>query len=575
MSLKIDAGSGIPPHREGIRHSKVDAPRVVSELTWILAGTIAAVVVWRLQAANRAPLVWDEAARVDAGAGLANLVWASDPAGVWQWIHSQLYYPFFGPALNGIALMASKDQMVAAWAPAVLAFGLAGILAGRLATLMGGGATGAWCAAALAWTSPIFARVSGGAWTEPIGACLVLAVVIALVNMERQDGYGLPVVVGLLVALCWFLKYDYGLLALGALGLTGLVAVATGNKRLASLKRYGLALGVTIGTIAAWLSVNFPTKITVVLQFAGHVAPDTAKRFDFAYYPTALFSSGEVGVAPLIAVFLVISFASAALQFRRREIRAPLICLALWYVMYSLAGSRYARYFGMIVPLMAAFGGLAAGQICSRAKFGSIQLKRATAAVAGLTFGALLLLQGTAIGTGSAIQFWFLQPNASASAALLFASSHLRPEASPTLMLGQTIAFSSYALHVSWTQRLGRLAPPIDFIGENGQPVTSASLLRQISDMGVHQIVGVDIKSGSSFDTADYRVAAPSQPRYVALAKQLEAAGTFTRAASLSLENGLLEVVIWHYGSATAERSDATVQALTGRHGKARTLLTE
>ncbi len=538
-------------------------------LVWILAATLAAALVWQLQVANRAPLTWDESVRVDAGAALANAIKGGDFLGLWSWIHAQLYYPFLGPALNGLVLLASNNTLAAAWVPSLAAFATAGILAGRLASELGSGELGAWCAALVTWSAPIFARVSGGAWLEPIGACLLLALVIALVHVERDDGWQAPAAAGVCASLCWFLKYDYGLLALGTIGLSGITAVALSATRATRLshlafygrgrrrrqsqalaravRQYGEAIAVAAGPIGAWFLVDGSAKLHVILQLFGHVAPGTSSQIDPGYYVTALFAGGEVGLDPLIATFCIVCVLSAVLQVNRREIRVPLLCLGLWYLMYSLAGWRIPRYMGTIMPLVAVFAGLAAGQLVARTHFQSPRLRRVVVAVTSVVVTGQLVLQAAAGTTGLPAQFWFLRADPSAVASLEFASSTLRPDAGAVLMLGQTSELSSYAVHLAWTQRLGRLAPPVDFIGETGQAVSRQSLIDAIDGIGAHQVIGVDVGTGSTFDTLDYRTASPSQPKYMALAHELESTGVLTPVATLYLEGGRLTVTVWNY----------------------------
>src|SRR5438128_11319664 len=121
-------------------------PSLALNLAWVLAAISAAAAVWRLQIANRAPLIWDEAVRVDAGASLTYAIRSGDFHGAWDWIHTQVFYPFLGPAFNGLTLLVTHDPLAAAWVPSLVAYTLAGMLAGRLALDLGAGPVGALCA---------------------------------------------------------------------------------------------------------------------------------------------------------------------------------------------------------------------------------------------------------------------------------------------------------------------------------------------------------------------------------------------------------------------------------------------
>jgi hypothetical protein len=511
---------------------------------------LAAAIVWQLQIANRAPLVWDEAVRVDAGSALATAIRSGDLIGVWQWIHAQVYYPFFEPTLHGLTLIATNDPLVAAWAPSLVAYAVGGLLAARLASDLGAGSIGAVSAALLAWTAPIVARNAAGAFTEPIGACLLLLLLILLVRAERDDSIRVPVFAGLVAALMFFEKYDYGLLALGTISLSGIAAAAFGGRRSERLEHYGLILAVAVGLISAWLAVNTTRKIAIATHTTvGVHAPGSATAIDFTYYAKALFTNGEVGLSTLVAVGLSVAVVSAIAQVRRPEMRPPVIGLILWYVMYSIATPNIGRFVGTIMPLIAVFGGLAVGQLIAATKFESFRLQRIALALVSVAFAWQLGAQAGAGATGLSAQYWFIVPNPSAAGAVSFASDRLVAGGGPVLMLGQTSEFSSYALHLAWSQRLDRQAPPVNFVGETGRPVTRQSLIGAINGYGARQVVGVDISPGSTFDTLDYRTTFPSQPQYLALAYQLESSGTLIREASLSLEGGRLHIVIWDYRS--------------------------
>jgi hypothetical protein len=277
--------------------------------------------------------------------------------------------------------------------------------------------------------------------------------------------------------------------------------------------------------------------------------PGSATAIDFTYYAKALFTNGEVGLSTLVAVGLSVAVVSAIAQVRRPEMRPPVIGLILWYVMYSIATPNIGRFVGTIMPLIAVFGGLAVGQLIAATKFESLRLRRIALALASIAFAWQLAAQAAAGATGLSAQYWFIVPNPSATDAVSFASDHLVAGGGPVLMLGQTSEFSSYALHLAWSQRLDRQAPPVNFVGETGRLVTRQSLIGAINGYGARQVVGVDISPGSTFDTLDYRTTFPSQPQYLALAYQLESSGTLKREASLSLEGGLLHVIVWDYAS--------------------------
>lgn len=522
-------------------------------ILWVLASILAAAAVWRLQISNRAPLVWDEAARVDAGATFAHAVATGDLLGVWHWINQQFYYPFLGPVLNGLVLQITNNALAAAWVPSLAAYAFAGILAGRLATELGSRGIGAWAAGVMTWLAPIFARDAGGAWTEPIGACVLLGLLIAITRMNGHFSPRAPFMAGLLAASAWFIKFDYGLLALGTIGISGIVAVALPGRRFQRFKQYLVAGVAAIGLIGAWFLVDPITKFNGVFHYVRQQF-----QIDFSYYIRALFSGGEVGLADLIALMFVASVLVAAFHIRRPEVRAPLICLGLWYLEYSVATYRYPRYLGTIVPLLAVFAGFAIGELVKlvqRAHLRSPFQRQVVLWALTVVVSVQLILQAGASGTGLSTQFWFLVPDSAASEALSFASTHLRIDSSAVLMLGQTNELSPAALHLAWTERLGRPAPAVDTIPETGRSGTRESLIAAIEAIGDGEVIAVDVRPGSRLDTPDYRTTFPSQPEYVTLARQLESEKLLRVVANTSLEGGRLGVTIWELGSSVALRT--------------------
>jgi hypothetical protein len=397
----------------------------------------------------------------------------------------------------------------------------------------------------MTWCAPIFARVAGGALTEPIGACLLLAVLIGLARVEQQKTYRFAAGAGLCAAVAWFLKYDYGVVAVGTIGLSGFVAVALRRDRATYLKLYGVAVTAAASPIAAWFLENPAAKIEGISQYVGRQTPGAT--IDFGYYAMSLFSGGEVGLAPLIGAALVGAVALAIIQIRHRPTLTPLICLVLWYFIYSLAANRYPRYLATIVPVLGVFAGLAVDQLVARASLSRSTTMRVSAIAVPVIIAFELVSQASAGSTGFPAQFWWIAPDPAASEAVAFTSSHLRSDVGPVLMLGQTNEFTNFELHLVWTQRLGHPAPVVDTISETARAFSSASFMAAVNWTGAHQIVGVDVRPGSRLDTADYHTANASQATYVALAQEFESKGLFKRVAATSLEDGHLAVIIWVY----------------------------
>src|SRR4051794_22678269 len=96
-------------------------------LVWCVVAALVTAAVGLWQLSDRAPLVWDEAARVSSGVDLSFLLRSADVGGAWHWFTIQDYYPFLGPALHGVVYLFGGSAFTSAWLPPLLAYGLAGI----------------------------------------------------------------------------------------------------------------------------------------------------------------------------------------------------------------------------------------------------------------------------------------------------------------------------------------------------------------------------------------------------------------------------------------------------------------
>jgi hypothetical protein len=513
---------------------------------WAVAAVGAVVLVWHSQVDGRSALVWDEAARVDAGAALVYALKSGDLPAVWTWLNTQVFYPFVVPGLNGLFLLATSDPVEAAWLPSLLAYGAAGLFAGRLANILGAGQIGAAFAAIMTWSTPLFARVGAGGFTEPIGACVLLCLLVALVSEVKHPTVRSSIACGAIAALAWFVKYDYGILAVGTLTATlAATAVAERNHPTVKVKHVAAAFVSVLVPTGIWFAFNTSAKLHGAFAFVGQATPGAAGHPDFGFYPAALFQNGEVGLGIITAIVFCLGVVIVMIDIRRGLVFIPLVCLALWYLMYSTATIRYARYLAVAIPLLAALAGIAASRTIARTRPWPTEMRRLGVSVAAVVIVAQLVLQTTASDTGLAVRFWFLQPDPSTNAALRFAVSHLKAEDGPALMLGQTNEFSPAALHVEWDADLGRPAPTVNSLGESGAVPTRDSLEQAITAFGVRQIVGVFVGPGSSLDTTDYRTTFPSQPTYLQLADSLASSGYLAPIDSLKLEDGKLRIVIW------------------------------
>jgi len=555
-------------------------------LALVGAALIAALVTGLIQLRERAPLVWDESYRVSQGAYVAYKMREGNLGAVWDWFNAQTFYPFLLPTIHAVVYFFTTNPLLSAWLPALVGYTLAGLLAARLAAVLGAGPVGVWAAALLCWLTPLSARLAAGAFTEPLGSCFLLIVALVLAHLGRRAdlhrapvaGATVPAVrhqsrlptllrdpdvrLGILlsavVALSFFLKYDYGLLAGLTAAATGVISLAT-RRSVRSFGPYLLAGWLLIVPVTGWLALDFEAKWSGVRTFVGQALPSPTGHPDPLYYLQILFGGRHVketvwlgpGLAPGIAILLLAGVAWAIFHaWRHAAIRGAVILVLLWYAIYSEANWQDPRYLGTILPTVAALTGAAIGYGIARLR----QLPRTRPLLAGTAIAALLLtwqLGQQIFGpTGLTTQATFLHPNEPVAAALDFAASSLVDERGPVILIGHTNELSQHALVLAWSNKIGRASNTVIPVPEPGTPESPRAastdvLLGLMRAAHSTRVVGLDVRPGSSLDTEDFRVRWPSQPQYIRFATQLEQQGVFKRVNETTTENGHLGVIVW------------------------------
>lgn len=498
---------------------------------------------------SRAPLVWDEAARVDAGAGLVLAIRHTSLPEVWNWLNDQTFYPFLGPAFNGLVLLVSGNPLLAAWLPSLLAYGVAGILGYIAARDTGTSRIGGWAAASLIWSTPLLTRLAAGDFTEPFGACGTLLLVICEVRNQTTRGRLYSVLSGATVAACWFLKYDYGMLAFAILITNRLLQLRQGHAKLDDIKAIATSILAALLPVLVWLSINTGLKMQGISGFVGQAAPGGEAISRLAFYPLALVASPEVGLASTVGLFLLISIVVGFVQGGHYILRPALIAVTLWSIMYTAASIKYARYLGTILPVLCVIGAVLADRLLLNLRLASPASNQPFVAAVAFLLGAQLLLQLTDPTTGVSAQFWFLRMDPVAAEATEFAAGHLDSNLGPVLMLGQTNEVSPGLVHLMWTERLGHLAPTVYTLpGSSAGLIGPTDLTAQIRSRFVSQLIGFTVRTGSRLDTADYHRSFPNQPLYLDAARHMEESGQLRLIAESTMENGLLEVEVWRFG---------------------------
>ena len=509
-------------------------------------GLLAAVVVGRWQAGDRSPLVWDEAARLRSAVDLQDPLRGFDVGGVVDWIGQQTFYPFGSSIGSGIALALGADVLTSAWAPALVAFVLAGVLGGLLAWRMGTGVGGALLAAAAVWTTPLLARLTGGNFTEPLGLCALLGLLVLLARMQARADARAAIGAGLMVGLATAVKYDYGLLCAATLGLSELLRLHE-HRTLASLKVTGIAAASAVFFIGVQFVANASGKLEGASDFIGDNSGGSVSAYgrafsggsanDFLYYPELLFGDPEVGLSFLSAVAGLAAIAFVAWRWRGIAAARPaVIAIGLWWVMYSMAGTKFPRFAGLVLPVIAVLAVVVAVVVGRELRARTDGWRWAGTALPALV--ALgLVLQVPSMRT----QFFFLEPDEPASQAVAFVREALAPSGDALLYVGPSNELSPHLVTLEWNDATGRRNGPVQITEEKPPEERQPSWDAMVAQFAPQQVLVVQIGKGGRLDTSERATRWQSQPDFARIALADE---RFRRVREMTTDRGRLRLTV-------------------------------
>jgi hypothetical protein len=502
---------------------------------WILAAAFVAAEVM-FQVRGRGWLLWDEAARVEAGQGLVFALDSHSAGSVWTWINGQTFYPFLAPALHGLLMFGGADPVAAAWIPGVLAYCGAGVLAARLALGIGAGRPAQLAAAVLVWITPLVARLSAGAFTEPLGACIYLGLLILLLAAYEAPSLAVAGALALLTAVASWLKWDYGLAALLLVAASGLI-VPVGARAAASRRCIGGALIGSTLLIVALLLFNFQGKAVGLFLFTRQAQPGAAagRLPDFLFYPHALVNGEGVGLSPILGVLMLAASLLAAFQARREwRLRPVVLVAALLYLIYSAATIRQPRYLATMIPVLAVLTAYEAERALLWLLQARPRLRRA--GVGALLATTLLVLVAQLPQLGARLPS--LNRNQTADAARAYIARHVADAPGPLLLVGPTNEVSVPAVELLRDRMLGPQAPPTYSVPE--APSTRRPMVFQATLAVVQpgEVISVCVQAGSDLDTPDDRGVWLSQPDYCRMVSRLEHDGALRQAGHVQLDHG-------------------------------------
>jgi len=529
---------------------------LLERLLWVVATLTVTIVVWYLQDRNHPPLVWDEAVRMQDAALFAHAFHHGDLAEAWKVMNQGGHYPFLAPLIHSLVLVATGNIIVAAWLPSLIAYALSGVLAGRLASALGGGRTGAWIAAILCWATPINARVAGGAFTENMGACLLLLLLLGLLRLERTGDWQTALSVGTVAVCAWSLKYDYGVLATATLLITcGFSFMRKPNRRTVSV--WLVLVSCVIILVGLSLATNFVMGRDFLWKHL--IVPYSTNfrvgRSNWLYYPRALVIGHDVGLSPFVGVgFLAGLVIALKASSQRYRVTGIVFLVLVWYLLYSLHPGQ-ERYLAVLLPALTALGGIAVSSAFGQLRALSARDRErsvlrwcgALIIVGGGLFGGWQIARQLTGPDGVAQRFDFLAPDMPAAEAYAFAQGAIRTTDHSIVVIGETNELNAGTLRVPLYEDSGFRARLVGTVYDIDPIIDYQrnALLKSLKQAQAGRIIGFDVRPGSRLDTQDFRANHRAQPAYLRLAEDLEQNHALKRIGAISLDDGRLRVIVW------------------------------
>lgn len=510
------------------------------------AGLLVMAFIFETQIRHRAPLAWDEAARGYAGLQLSRALSHHSARDVIDWVNAQTFYPAMASAPGGIVLFLGASVTASAWVPTLCFLVIGGFAVAFLGRALGLSPTASVGSALVLWTTPVVCKIAAGGFTETLGICVEVAVLIGLVVLVNKPSIRTAILTGAAIGVATTVKYDYGLLCLATAGIAEVARVLTQRNR-----RAAVTAAVTLGTAfvlsGAQFAFNSTAKIAGASDLISSTSGSAAKRYaraftsgkagDFGYYLRALFGNGELGLNKLVAATMVLGVGVAVWRaLRDPRWRVPLVFLALWWVMYSLARSKWPRYTATALPVFSVASALAVVSLC--AAFANDARRRAVAAVVA---GVAVIAFATQ-ASNAATPFGFVAPDPPIEATLKFLRSNLRPSDGPLLFIGPSNELSPQLVRLTWDRATHRENGSVELVQEVPPQDRADTFAATLSRLTPQQVLVVSFTRGARIDTLDTRTTFRSQPTFVRMADGLVKSGRYVVASHLTTDRGRIEV---------------------------------
>jgi 4-amino-4-deoxy-L-arabinose transferase-like glycosyltransferase len=407
------------------------------------------------------PLQADEAGHALPAARMALALAQGDLAAFLELTRRDILWPFFHPLFIGVFLLAFGTTADVARASSLCAFvatiALVPLLVRELArppaeAPVDGGPpptpspTLGWLSAAALVGAPSLWGFGCAAMTESLGMLMVLGTLLCAARAERKQSLALHAASGVLVALTFFTKYNYGVpLALALFAALAFRARVRGPRPLAAF-----CAGV-VPLLVAWAAFVFGTdraRLAFVWSYIRASRDEGIHGLEgVLFYPRGVVEvlGAAVGIGLLLGLL-------AAFRRRAPSARLPsLLFVSLTFVLLLPHATKQWRYVAPAMPVLLALAEAELGAWAA-ARF------RRHGLAWGLLSASLLLARNPLEGIRHAVDE--SRPFAEAGSMLRFASLHLPPDR-PVLVLGSCGLLPHTALAWQLLERDGR-EPEVD-----------------------------------------------------------------------------------------------------------------
>lgn len=341
-------------------------------MTWfslagvVLASCAGAWLIYRKLILTSGPLNWDESGHALWGLLIAHDISERDWLALIYDTYRQVFWPPIHAWLTAASFFAFGVSNASARLVSAVCYAALGplvYLAGRRLAPQRPEVAG-WVAAALALGSPFVITWSSRSMLDVpalvpyVGALLLYFKLIDEEASPRRFAW-----VGVLILATYFVRTNYAVVLVLAMGLSHAVGGRFGLKSLAGGRNFWIALPIA-AALAAWFA--YPPKLVATWEALVNISPnpeETFRRSGLLFYPLA-FASGSGSLLLFLVYLLATLFAFRS--WRDEKVRVTLLLVVLVLLFGQLHHSKATRYILPAFPALFLLAGRSASHWWAR-----------------------------------------------------------------------------------------------------------------------------------------------------------------------------------------------------------------